>query len=256
MNLPIEILTLFPPSETLLLDRLRPVIDDEMLMVISRADYGMGADEAFEELRPLRDTGVVPTSISFLLYEVLTLTRWSRPDSPNQPRFETAENRYRGHQIRLFAGAVLLRHSAGLQEERDYSDDSTLAACLESARTLGDSINEAFASFLTWQTPQLKFSAQLIFFPLALLILAARLRGARVTDETLGALAEVVLAVDSYDQSRFPEDPRNPQPAAFSVLQGAWKPLGEVLQTIAASITAEDVRTNLELCSTLLDPGY
>lgn len=257
MNLPIEILTLFPPSETLLLDRLRPVIDDEMLMVISRADYGMGADDAFAFLRPIRDTGIVPQHLPSDVGEVLALTRWSSPESPNQPPFEPGPAGLPGHQTRLFACALLLMPS-GEPRSEDYApgDDSTLAACLESAGVLGESMNEALGSFLTWQIPLLKFSGHFIYFPLALLVLASRLRKVRVTDETLGSLAELVLAVDSYDRSAFPEDSGNPQPAAFSVLRGAWKSLGEELQTVAASITAKDVRTNLELCATLLDPGY
>ncbi len=73
MEIPDALLAAFPPSLDVLLDRSRRQTDNAMLMDIARADYGLEADEMMAELRPIRDTGVVPSPMSWMLNEVLTL---------------------------------------------------------------------------------------------------------------------------------------------------------------------------------------
>ncbi len=203
MDIPAEILTAFPPSADLLLDCARREIDDAMLMEIARADYGHRADEMFVELRGIRDNGIIPSPIEFWLGEVLSLTRWSNPDKPNDPRLEPRLTGRRGHQIRLFVCAALLRAVAEpANENADQSDECSLAQGLVSARVLGEEISEAAARFLTWRVPQMELCGNRPLFALGLLILAARLRSGRFADQTLGTLADWVIAEESLYRQR------------------------------------------------------
>lgn len=60
MELPSSLITSFLPSANLLLDCIRPHVNDAMLMFIARTDYGQMANEMFAQLRPIRDIGVIP----------------------------------------------------------------------------------------------------------------------------------------------------------------------------------------------------
>jgi hypothetical protein len=117
MVIPAELIAAFPPSAELLLERARRQVDDAMLLDIAGADYGWMADEMMAELRPIRDKGVMPARMPWMLSEVLALTQFSDPDAPNAPPFEPGPTGRRGHLTRLFACAVLLRAEAELPDE-------------------------------------------------------------------------------------------------------------------------------------------
>ena len=152
MDIPFALIAAFPPSADLLLDRARRHVNDEMLVEIARADYGNRADEMLAELRPIRDKGIIPSPMQWLLGEVLELTRLCDPEHPNAPPFEPGPSGFRGHQTRLFACAVLFRAVAEpASGYDDSSSDSTLAIALASAKVLGDEMSEAIGCFLTWQ---------------------------------------------------------------------------------------------------------
>jgi hypothetical protein len=256
VEFPAALLVAFPPSADLLFDRARRQTDNAMLTEIARADYGQMADEMMAELRPIRDRGVVPVPMPWMLEEVLSLTRYSNPDAPNPPPFEPGPSGRRGHQTRLFACALLLRAEAELPpEEGGNTPDSTLAQCLVSASVLGEELSVAAACFLTWRISQRERGFESLLFALGLLVLATRLRSGRLSEPILGTIAEWVLTQESLEQAEFPPNPANPRPLPFSIQSGFWRPLAAELKNEAEAIRDNDTRTNLQLCGLLLDPG-
>jgi len=256
MEIPAALIVAFPPSADLLLDCARRHIDDGMLMEIARADYGLDVDAHLAALRPIRDQGIIPVPLAWHPGEVLELIRWSDPEDPSWKPGGTGR---RGHQMRAFACAALLRAGAEPWNEgydSAASADSSLAQCLASAKVLGEEMGEAAACFLTWRIPRLQNCSESLLFAVGLLILATRLRSGRIADPELGNVAEWVLGEDSNYRQTFPSDPDNPEPVAFSLQSGLWKPLASELTDEAAAIAPEAIRTNLQLCALLLDPGW
>lgn len=255
MEIPAALYAAFPPSADLLLDRARRRTDDAMLTDIARADYGCEADEMMAELRPIRDAGVVPAPLPWMLSEVLTLTHYSNSDEPNTSPFEPGPTGLSGHQTRLFACAVLLRAEAESPHEgSQIATDSALAQCLVSANMLGEEMSEAAACYLTWRISRQENGFESLLFALGLLILATRLRSGRLTEPSLGAIAEWVLAIESLERREFPPNHAGPRPLPFSVQAGFWQPLVAELKNGAESIRKDDIRTNLQLCGLLLGP--
>src|SRR5436305_280319 len=106
MILPPALLAVFPPSADRLLDVARQQVDDGMLREIAAADYGRDVDIHLAALRPIRDQGIVPAPLGWHPGEVLELIRWSDPEDPAHKPGATGR---RGHQMRAFACAALLR---------------------------------------------------------------------------------------------------------------------------------------------------
>lgn len=255
MGVPASLLAAFPPSADLLLDCARRKTDDEMLMEIARADYGMGADEVMLELRPIRDRGVFSLPLSGTLGEVLSLTHYADPDVPNVPLFETGPTGRRGHQTRLFACALLLRVEADLPRESRLVWDSALAQCLVSARVLDEEMSAAAASFLTWWMGREEVGVDSLPGALGLLVLAVRLRSGRFTEPGLKEVAGWVLGLEWLENAKLSSYLEGPMPLSFGVHAGFWQPLVDELRNEAASLRDREIGTDLELCGLLLDEG-
>lgn len=255
MHLPPELLAAFPPSRTALLDRVRQDVDDDMLRVISRADYGNEADKLFPQLVRIRDTGQIPVPMYGWLDEVLTLTRWSDPDHPNRPPYEPGPTGISGHWTRLFACAVLMLRSVIDTDWEDNAADSTLARCLASAGVLPDDVNAALASFLVWRLSRTAWNSNELWDALGLLILATRLRNGRFSEAQLGVFASWLLGEEGrLRQSSGPHfAPGRPLP--FSLMHGFWQPLIDELQRATEAMTDRAARENVLLCAMLLEPG-
>lgn len=259
MEMPSSLLTAFPPSANELLDRIRPHVDDAMLMYIASTDYGQLANEMFVQLGPIRDTGVIPSPMGWLS-EVLELTTWTEcpPESPHMGSF-TDESRF--HQTRLFACAVLLvANELPECQYLDSSQDSTLARCLASTKVLGDEQSKALACFLTWQMSRTDIqSEEMLLFAFGLLALATRLRFNRFTDRELVAIAEWVLAEEGRwrlahrDQWIYEANTHDFMPALLSVQHGFWKPLAIEFKNNVAAIHSDEVGANLLLCGLLIE---
>lgn len=101
-----DALAAFSPAADELVRLLSAGVDDAMLMDMASLDYGreIGANRA--ALRSIRDGGRLPAPMPFQPREVLELTRWFRPD--DEP---VEADRRRGHAMRAFACAALLRAS-------------------------------------------------------------------------------------------------------------------------------------------------
>jgi hypothetical protein len=241
MDLPPELLAAFPPSANRLLDVARRSMDDWMLREISWADYGMDAEEHFQALRPIRDTGVIPVPLVSPPLEVLCLIRWDDPESLTVTPGMAGE---RGHQIRTFACAVLLRAAAALGgESGDDMEGYMLGMCLESAKVLGNHWSEATARFLTWQIPRMGRSRDRLAFIFVLLVLATRLRSGRIADHTLGDTAEWFLTEEEA-LSRLEE--------TEMFQEGFWSSLSADLIENAAAVPTVDVRDKLEFIGAFL----
>lgn len=252
MDVPDELLSAFPPAARAALDLARRHVDDDMLMVIARADYGLEAGERFAELRPIRDTGDLSEAVTFPLHEVLSLTRWSQVNGPE----DGSETRRRQHRIRSFACATLLLSSGQSDGPGDETDDSSLGLLLASALVLGDEWSLAAARFVTWRLTQTAAEWNELALSLALLILAVRLRSNRFSDGNLGAFAVWAMTAEGRRGNLLPFPGLEPPPQPFSVMQGFWDPMVVELGAAAKSIPDEGVRTNLLLCSQLIAPDW
>jgi hypothetical protein len=97
--------SLEPDGEQLLTEISKHITDD-MLEEIALADYGEGQEQHLARLRRLRDTGTFVEPMHWYPCEVLELMRNSEPENPS---WKPGSMGIRGHWIRGFASAALLR---------------------------------------------------------------------------------------------------------------------------------------------------
>jgi hypothetical protein len=248
MNPPPALLAAFPPSAHVLLDVTRRQVDDSMLVEIAEADYLSNRNEHLAALRPIRDHGIVPIPLDEPPAEVLQLIRWSDPENRAPKPGSTGR---RGHQMRAFACAVLLR--AEMESYSDSVPDATLAQCLVSAKVLDEQTSEAAARFLTWAVPRVGPNDNMLFFALGLLIVATRLRAGRFEDVILGDTADWVLAQESELRELFGFDSLTPF-LPYGI--GFWEQRATELIHEAAEIRTASVRDTLEFIGAMmLDPA-
>jgi hypothetical protein len=219
-----------------------------MLEEIAGVDYGHKADQYLAGLRAIRDNGIIPKSMGWQRAEVLELIRWCNPDDPAQK--PGAPGR-RGHQMRVFSCAVLLLAAA--EEGGGDSDEATLAQCLASAKVLGEEMNSAAASFMTWGISCFSSNDRWLF-ALGLLVVAMRFRNDRISDRMLGDVAEWFLDEETKFRREWQAGftPAAPPPAAFGLTYGFWNPLIAELDENAANVASRDVHSNLELIGGIL----
>lgn len=188
LPVPPALVRAFPPTLDGLLELARAHLDTPMLMEMSRADYGMQADEHFAALKHIRETGQVPAPIGWVPQEVLELIRWSEPEDPD---WAPGGQGQRGHHMRAFACAALLRAAAEPANEQIlWGHSSTLAQLAASAVALGPAWEEALAGFVTARLAAPGPADERPFCAFALLFLAVRLRAGRLDDGALASAAE------------------------------------------------------------------
>ncbi|QEG43191.1 hypothetical protein [Roseimaritima ulvae] len=123
-------------------------VDASMLQEIAEADYGQDAEEHLEQLRAIK-RGKIPAPMRWEPREVLELIRWSEPEDST---WAPGASGQRGHWIRLFACAVLLRADAEPANEGYFTgQDSTIVMLVDSAIKLGDRTATAALQFLCWR---------------------------------------------------------------------------------------------------------
>ena len=177
-----ELLAPFEPKVDSLLRLVGRRVDDFMLREIAVADYGEDADANEAALRRIRDHLEFSVPLDWVPKEVLELTRWSEPDAPN---YRGGAKGLRGHWIRAFACAALLRAGAE-PSNADYiaSENETIAQLLASAATLGLDVEQAALRFLAWRAVHfLNSDAERPFFALAVLLAAVAVGWHRRGDE-------------------------------------------------------------------------
>lgn len=102
------------PNALALLEQLGALVDDDTLREIAAADYGKDAAEHYVHIRRMKDDRVGPEGAWFPM-EVLELIRWSEPD---QPGWRPGSGGRRGHVMRAFCSAWIIR-VAGEREQSD-----------------------------------------------------------------------------------------------------------------------------------------
>lgn len=122
-------------------------VDESMLREIAAADYGQDFDEHLEQLAAIK-SGKILAPMQWEPKEVLELIRWSEPEDPSWSPGSTGD---RGHWIRLFACAALLRAASEPANQGYFTgEDSTIIQLVESAMKLGDKTSHAALKFLCW----------------------------------------------------------------------------------------------------------
>jgi hypothetical protein len=81
-------------------------VDAAMLAEIAGADYGHDQAKHLAALEAIHSTGKVPSPLQWEPAEVLNLMRWSEPDDPS---WQPSGRGQRGHIMRAFCCAILLR---------------------------------------------------------------------------------------------------------------------------------------------------
>jgi hypothetical protein len=234
-----------------LLDYLRPQIDDDMLLEIASCDYGMDVEEYHAGLRLIRDGREV------LAYpgpaEVLELTRWSEPDDPN---WRPGSPGRRGHLMRAFACAALLR-AGGVPANRGYisSENETLAQLLASAVYLGRPTQEAAARFLAWRVGGEQDDEDRPFCAFALLFLVVPLADGRFPEDGIASLADAILAEEK--RARDSSWRASPNPwllglTMFDQRHHVWRGHARRLRAEASRFKLDRLRTSLELMAAAL----
>ena len=134
------------PDEGALTSLFQANVDDAMLRQIAEADYGWEADRCHVLLQTMLKTGSVESD-DFNLREALELIRWSEPEDPE---WSPGGHGRRGHWMRLFACAALVRLAAKYPGTFD-GECGTLAQLISSAIELGHPVAQAAASLLAWR---------------------------------------------------------------------------------------------------------
>jgi hypothetical protein len=193
------------PSPDILLDVLRPNIDDSMLEEIAKADYGADVEEHLAGLRRIRDERLILNPSSWEPTEVLRLIRWSQPEIPDWKPGATGTQ---GHWMRAFSCAVLLRSFAE-PDNWEYFDgeNQTAVQLVESAIKLGREVAEAALRFFAWMLDREPRVHELDgedrpFFALALFILAVHLAKTTEDSSRISELAALVEEETELFQNR------------------------------------------------------
>ncbi len=187
----------FDPSETALLDWLRPRIDDSCLAEISAADYGQVYADHLRALRRFRDLNELAVPLPWCPREVLELMRWSEPDVP---AWKPGSVGRRGHLIRAFCCTALLK-AADEPENRLYfhAENTTLIQFVASGLRLGREASDKARRFLSWLVLRLPDDhEEFPFFTFALVLLCAALfEPGREDEADLVQLAAWVVAEEA-----------------------------------------------------------
>jgi hypothetical protein len=193
----------FPPSPDDLLLAASSRVTDDMLVEISEADYGMNAEENLAQLRLIRDHQKIAAPMGWEPKEVLELIRWSEPSDPGRKPGRTGE---RGHIMRAFACAALLRAAAEPANCVYFEgEDATLARLIDSALYMGKDLSEAAARFLTWRIPQLDSDQDRPFFAFGLLCVGMAATGPSTDPAVLAEAAKWVEAEESAQRAALGE---------------------------------------------------
>lgn len=146
-----DALAAFTPEPDELVRRLSAGVDDAMLLDMASLDYGREIEANRAALHILREGGRLPAPMPFEPREVLELTRWFRPD--DEP---VEADRRRGHAMRAFACAALLRAS-GEPGNADLCEglNQTLVNLLWSLDALDAGDERAGVGLLVWLMGQL-----------------------------------------------------------------------------------------------------
>jgi hypothetical protein len=243
----------FEPDPGALLERLAVQVDDGMLHDIAEADYGMQAKDHEAVLRPMRDSGFVPEA-GWVPQEVLELIRWSEPDEPGwKPGGQGA----RGHRMRAFCCASLLRMAGEKDMGAHVSFNETVAGLVASLDALDTPFWAEAGSFLVWFMERMAETGSRAEEPfLGTGLLYCALHAAAVPDLSIVALCR-------WTVSREEAEAQEPMGTAndygwlhrisfHDLRRETWKRLGGKMAALDLRRRSGDVRDWVELIGTSL----
>lgn len=172
-----------------LFDVLLPRMTTDMLQEIAAADYGQDIEQHLAPLIQFRDDRIVPI-LEWHPLEVLELIRWSEPD---QPEWKPGAAGARGHLLRAFACALLLRgYERPENSSRWDSFNETVIQLVYSIKAIDGLDVQPAVRFLAWcvetLTPLDQDGIEGPFLGLALLSLVAS--SERHSDEDIVSLCQ------------------------------------------------------------------
>lgn len=183
------------PDGDALLKRVSLQIDDEMLLAIAAADAGVHVAEYAAGLRLIRDACVIDRPLRWQPREVLELVRWLEPDAEQPPGRSLEFGGHRGHWMRAFACAALIR-AYGDSETRQIEHggyNTAIIQLLDSLRRLGARLDAEAMSALAWlitrwlDSNEAFMDDEIVFAGVALLSLAVGAK--RASDNAIAELA-------------------------------------------------------------------
>lgn len=233
-------------------------VDDSMLREIAEADYGLDCDEHLEALKRLRDRLEVQVPLNGIPREVLELIRWSEPDDP---KWRPGRHGKRGHIMRAFACAALLRAAAEAGNSGYFEgENQTLAQLMASVLVLDRDVQVAAVRFLAWRVSSVDGEDR-PFFAFAILVLAAVLNGELFPQESLTLLADWVVAEEKRERETLQARYRSPSPqwllglTSYDMRHRVWRSLADRLVVEANKCANKQVRDRLQLLGLRISPG-
>jgi len=256
--MPPDPFAIFQPNSDELLRRLAQHIDTQMLDEIAAADYGHDAQKHLAHLQQIRAHGTFAVPMRWHPREVLELIRWSEPEDPS---WKPGAPGQRGHWMRAFACASLLR-AAGESENSELRNgwNQTLIQLIGSLRAVAPVLYPQAAAFLAWLIQRVEHyddTEELGFFAVGLLWFALNLP-AQIPDDVVVALSERVVAEVqlAFEKGRGPHGDGGLLGTTFYNLQHrAWKRLGLELTELDLCDRAPGTREWISLIGSELAEG-
>jgi hypothetical protein len=232
--LPLAVIAAFPPSPDALLTTAASLITDSMLQEISQADYGRSTHAHLAQLRSIRDASLLPSPMEWEPREVLQLIRWSQPEDPTWKPGSTGE---RGHIMRAFSCATLLRAAPDPANEGEFrGENATLIQLIDSALYLGRGLPAAAASFLAWRAPLMPpDDTERPFFAFGLLALSLLVSPGALSPPDVDALVAFVEHTEALvRQNEYADVPATSNGSflsltSFDLRHSAWRALAAQL---------------------------
>jgi hypothetical protein len=229
-----------------LLRVIAPCIDDRMLEEIAAADRGTMMLEHLAQLRPIRDTLVLPKPMGWVPGEVLALMSYSEPDDTT---WKPGGQGKRGHWMRAFSCAVLLRAKC------EPDTNQTLIQLINSLRQLDAGFDIEATSMLAWLLSQLEEAdSETVFVAVGLLWSALRIRP-QVPDKNIGQLCQWIddwgtkhrgtnldgrdLGINQVFWSFFDSNSKDWNALGRAFVAGDWQTRSQDVQKTIARIGAE-----------------
>lgn len=135
---PLSVIQALEPSSQQLLTMICEQLSDEAIMFIARADYGYGAASNFTELKQLVRDKVFPAQMDAGVHEVLTLTRWSRPETT-------------GELLARSYACVLLLNLSPESTYGESAESSSLIGLVDGALKLPGKFRRPVMQFVAWK---------------------------------------------------------------------------------------------------------
>jgi hypothetical protein len=239
---------LFEPEPDRLFTAVAAHVDDAMLLEIAEADHSTGTARHYAALLGMRDASLVP-GFAWHPHEVLELIRWSEPDRPDHKPGSTGD---RGHWMRAFCCAALLR-SAGASDMGAYTSfNETVAGLVASLEALDVDVWNEAGSLLTWfvgRTASASCSDEDTFLGVALLHCALR---AGIADDAIVALCRWIAEREEAVAGLFPtDDTWLHRTTPHDQRRDTWTMLAHIMEGVDVRARSPEVRewTNLILTS-------